>query len=173
MNDTIDPNALGEISALARMLVDYDREVDEAEAKLKELKEHARRVREESLPGAMEQLGLKELRLASGERIEIKQDVYASIPKDGQGAAFEWLEGNGFGGLIKTEVSVSFGRDERLAARELAETLVAQGLVADVSSSVHVQTLKAFLREQLAEARPIPLDLFGARPVSVAKVTKK
>ncbi len=173
MSDAIDPNALGEISVLARMLVDYEREVDDAEAKLKELKEHARRVREESLPGAMEQLGLKELRLDTGERIEIKQDVYASIPKDGQAQAFEWLEGNGFGGLIKTEVSVSFGRDERVAAKELAERLAGEGLVADVSSSVHVQTLKAFLREQIADARAVPMELFGARPVSVAKVTKK
>jgi hypothetical protein len=40
---------------------------------------------------------------------------------------------------------------------------------------VHPQTLKAFLREQLSKTREegddIPLDLFGARPVWVSKIT--
>ena len=33
--------------------------------------------------------------------------------------------------------------------------------------------LKAFLREQIKDAKPVPLELFGARPVWEAKITHK
>lgn len=177
MNDATQPSTLsqeklGEIQVLARLLVDYDREISDAEEALKVVKENARRVREESLPTAMSEVGLVKIKLSNGEVVEIKSDVYASIPVEKRAQAYVWLEDNGFGALIKTEVSVAFGREEREAAKKLAVELEGRGLPASCDSSVHPQTLKAFLREQIEAARPnLPLDLFGARPVSVAKVT--
>lgn len=162
---------LSEISQLARLLVDYDREVEAAEEALRKVKENARRVREEALPSAMESVGLTTIKLASGEKVEVKPEVYCSIPVDGREKAYRWLEDNGFGSLIKTEVSMSFGRNERERAQKLAASLMEQGYPAEMAMSVHAQTLKAIIKEQLEAAKPIPLDLFGARPVSVAKVT--
>ena len=55
----------------------------------------------------------------------------------------------------------------------LSERLRAMGLQPSLDQSVHAQTLKAFLKEQLAMGTNIPLDLFGARPVWTAKLSNK
>jgi hypothetical protein len=169
---TLSQEKLGEIQVLARLLVDYDAEIEAKEEALKALKENARRVREESLPTAMAEVGLTSIKLSNGEKVDIKKDVYASISNDAKPRAYQWLEENGFGALIKTEVSIAFGREEREAAQQLQQELSERGLNANAEASVHPQTLKAFLREQIENARPnLPLELFGARPVNVAKVT--
>jgi hypothetical protein len=118
----------------------------------------------------MAEVGLDKVVLQSGEAITVKRDVYVAIPADQKAQAFGWLEENGHGALIKTEVSVAFGREQREAAVAFQQSCEQQGLNADVNVSVHAQTLKAFLREQLENAKPVPLDLFGARPVSIATV---
>lgn len=164
---------LTEMAELARAMVDADKAVEQAEATLKVATESARQLREETIPAAMQELGLEELKLDTGEKLSIKQEVYASIPKANQAEAYAWLEEHGFGGLIKTEVSTPFGKGELEAAMQLVERLQSEGLPAEASQSVHAQTLKAFLREQLAQAADIPLELFGARPVWTAKLTKK
>ena len=165
--------SLNEMSSLARALVSADTRVDEAERLLKAAKEHARVLREETIPSSMQELGVESLKLETGETISVKQDVYASIPKAGMGDACEWLNEHGFGGLIKLSVDVSYGKGEQEQAMEVYNELVGRGLNATIDQGIHAQTLKAFLREQLAKGSNIPLDLFGARPVWVAKISSK
>lgn len=161
---------LDELSALAHELVSAEREVEHAEKELKDSKERARFLREESLPAAMQELGLESVTINTGEKVSIKQDVYLAIPVERREDAYGWLESNGFGGLIKMEVSVGFGKGELTKANELVDDLRDKGLAAECSRSVHAQTLKAWANEQLRAGKNIPLDMFGARPVWVAKV---
>lgn len=146
-----------------------------AEAALKEAKEKERQLREESVPALFEELGISELKLDDGSKFSVKQDVYVSIPAANKAAVFKWLEDNDYGGLIKTEVSVPFGKGELDSAIKLMDDLASEFGVtsAKLDRSVHAQTMAAFMRERLAnpDEGPQPdLDLFGARPVSVAKV---
>ena len=164
---------LDEMAALVRALVDSDASVETIEVNLKAAKEHARVLREETIPSAMQELGLEELRLATGQKLSIKQDVYASIPANGKEEAFQWLEINGFGGLIKVEVKAAYGKGQSTEALELFSELTSRGLQAQFDQNVHAQTLKAFLREQIASGANVPLDLFGARPVWTAKITNR
>lgn len=161
------------MAELARALVEADAGVDEAEGALKDAKERARVLREETIPAAMQEMGLEEVKLETGQKISIKQDVYASIPAASKGQAYDWLNEHGFGGLIKVEVSTTFAKGEQDKALTLHTTLTNMGLQPDLDQSVHAQTLKAFLREQIADGNNIPLDLFGARPVWTAKITSK
>lgn len=165
--------SLDQMAALARAMVDADASVEQAEASLKEAKERARILREETIPSAMQELGLEELKLDTGQKLSVKQDVYASIPSAQKDAAFQWLEDNGFGGLIKVEVAADFRKGEADQAAELFKELQQRGLQVGLDQSVHAQTLKAFLREQLAAGTNVPLDLFGARPVWTAKLSNK
>ncbi len=165
--------SLDQMAALARALVDADGSVEQAELNLKEAKERARVLREETIPSAMQELGLEELKLDTGQKLSVKQDVYASIPTAQKDAAFQWLEDNGFGGLIKVEVAADFRKGEADAALELFKELQQRGLQVGFDQSVHAQTLKAFLREQLAAGTNVPLDIFGARPVWTAKISNK
>lgn len=159
-----------DMTELARALVEADKVVDQLKASLKDAEERARLLREESIPSAMQELGLAELRLLSGQRVRVKQDVYASVPVARRNEAWGWLEERGYGGLIKTQVAVQYGRGELPDAEELAEELLKRGLRTELNRNVHPQTLKAFLREQLSLANNVPLELFGARPVWVAEI---
>lgn len=161
---------MNDLSALANALVEADEDVERAERSLKDKKEAARRLREEALPAAMQEVGMSKVTLDSGRVISVAQEVYASIPAANKPAAYAWLEEHNFGGLIKTEVAVAFGRGETEKAIGLQDALREQGLEADLERSIHAQTLKAFIKEQLAAGNELPLDLFGAMPVWVAKV---
>lgn len=128
---------------------------------LKATKEALRQVQEADLPMAMAEAGITAFTLEDGSGITLKDEVTASIPAKSKGEAFAWLDAHGFGDLIKTEVSTQFGRGEIAEAREIAEFLQSQGLAAEVSQSVHPQTLKAWVREQLAQGTNVPHELFG------------
>ena len=141
-----------------------------AEALLKEAKERVRLIREETIPNAMAELCITRLDLADGQVLTISQEVYASIPADKTTEAFEWLCKNGHGGLIKTAVTTQYGKGERDVAEALAIELCGRGLNTDLSEKVHPSTLKAFLKEQIRDGKPCPMDLFGARPVIIAKI---
>lgn len=163
--------SLGEVAELARSLSLADRRIEEAEQALSEAKERARLLREEAIPSAMHELGLASIKLDSGQTVSIKQDVQASITEANKPAAFDWLEKNNFGGLIKTEVGVRFGKGGIDDAAKLLTELAEKGFEPTLKREVHHQTLCAFLREQLASAdSQLPLDLFGARPIWTTKI---
>lgn len=162
--------SLSEMAELARALVQADGNVKSAEEDLKVAKERARVLREETIPSAMQEMGLESVKLETGQTITVGQEVYASIPVEKKETAFTWLQNNGFGGLIKVEVSSKFGRDANAQALNLFEELCDRGLDPKYDQSVHPQTLKAFLKEQISCGANVPLDLFGARPVWTAKI---
>ena len=162
--------SLQEMANLARALLDADDGVAQAELGLKDAKARVQLLREETIPSAMHELGLEELKLDTGQKLTVRQEVYASIPSDKRVEAFDWLNDNGYGGLIRTDVVSIFSKGDRDRAVTLAKDLLAQGYQSEVSESVHPQTLKAFLREQIALGTSVPLELFGARPVWQAKI---
>lgn len=164
--------SLDEIAVLARALIDASGKVEEAENFLKTAKERERLLKEETIPSAMREIGLEKIKLETGETITIKEDVYASIPKNNKKEALEWLDSNGLGGVIKRDISVLFGRDcDEARIKVLIDFLIENGYEFSQEESVHAQTLKALIREQLAKGSAIPLDLFGAMPVTVAKIS--
>lgn len=180
---------VNELTEAAQALVAAERATEAADAALKAAKERERVMREETLPGMMQELGVEKMTLTDGNEITVKQEVYASVPEARKEAAFDWLEKNGYGGLIKTVVLKEFGRDQLEEVHHLIDELAALGITdIQLKRDVNAQTLKAFLRERLAEPKapedytpeelaegksPLSLELFGARPVLTAKVKLK
>jgi hypothetical protein len=168
-------DALRRISQLAQLMVEQQRFVETLDAQLRDAKEALRRTETEDLPELMSELGLTQIKLADGSKVEVRQDLHCGISEARRAEAHRWLEARGFGGLIKTALSVDFGREERQAAIDAART-VAGALHRDVSieDAVHPATLKAFLKEQLAlgpDGSNPPADLFGIQPYNKAKLT--
>lgn len=145
--------------------------VKRLESELQAAKEAHRETERETLPDLMTELALTEIKLDDGTVVTIKAEVDCGISAERKPTAYAWLVENGFGGLIKTEVAVPFGRGDHEAAVKLLEHLLDTGLAAELSEGVHAATLKAFIKEQMAEGHPIPMDLFGVFPYNVAKVT--
>lgn len=164
---------LDRVTVLAKLLVEQESLVAVLEEDLKNAKAAALKTKREDLPELMREFGLLELRLDTGQRIEVKEDIECKIPENRRTEAMAWLNGHGFGGLIKTVVTVEFGRGEIETAEQLAGKLIDDGLPAVALETVHPATLKAFVNEQLAAGQSVPFDLFGVFPYSFAKLTKK
>jgi hypothetical protein len=129
----ISSDALAQLSALSRSYRDAEIHKEKLEEQLKECSATIRTLREEDIPALMAELQLTEIKLETGEKISIVPEVYASIPVERREEAYGWLEEHGFGGLIKTEVLVAFGKEQLDKAKALAEQLVALGFVPELS----------------------------------------
>jgi len=163
-------DSIKQIADLAQRQLDLLQKIEQVEADLKLLNEDLRVVSEVDLPTAMFEAGVSSFTLDNGMKVSTKEDVYASIPKDKESTAFAWLNTNGFGGIIKHVVSASFGKEEDARAKELIAAAQSLGLNPEDKRSVHSATLKAFVKEQLAQGKNIPLELFGAYQVTKATV---
>jgi hypothetical protein len=172
MEDVPSNSELLEISTLADRQLKWQALVETIEKQLKEAEAELRQVREVDLPNAMLQAGVSEIKLPTGQKISIKEDIYASIPKDDRyHEAIDWLKEHGFGDVIKNKVEVLFGKGEEDQARALMMELNSNGWKTYTNSeTVHSSTLKALIREQLAKGADFPLELFGAMPVTKAVI---
>ena len=128
-------------------LKDLEDEITNAEESLKKLKEKAKVVSSVEIPAMMDDMQITKLKLKDGESVEIKKIYGASIPKDQQGAAFEWLRNNGHGDIIKNDITVTFGMGEDNKAADYAVLAKERGYEPFQKVGVHPQTLKGLVRE--------------------------
>jgi hypothetical protein len=162
------------ISALAQLMVQAQAAVDEAELELRRRKEALRLLAEEDLPNLMRELELTEIKLLDGSRVAVVDEVACFVSEERRAAAHAWLEEHGFGGLIKRELRVSFGRGEADLARDAAARVAVElGRSVELKDAVHPGTLKSFIKEQLALGA-ITDDMrtmFGVHQFALAKLT--
>ena len=166
-------DALAKIALLSALLRGAEGNVANLTADLQEAKEEVRRLQEDDLPELMRELGLSEIKLEDGSKVTVVDEVDCNISEERRSRAHAWLTDNGFGGIIKSAITVEFGRDEHDEALAAAEKISGvTGRAALLKEGVHPQTLKAFVKEQMAAGATIPQELFGLRPYSKAKLTK-
>lgn len=164
---------LARIVKLAELLVKQQQEVTEAEALLKKAKEAMLRTEREDLPTLMQEIGLQEMKLSDGQIVRLEEDLTTSITESTRPMALRWLLDNNFGGLIKTFVSVQFGRGEHDAAVQVRDELAGKYGDVTLKEDVHSSTLKSFVKEQLKAGTPVPFDLFNVFPFTKAVIRKK
>ena len=153
---------MGKIGAVANDVADTDKEIADLEDKLKTKKDYKKHLAENVLPNLFSEVGLSELKLADGRHLKVSNYYGASIKEEKKQAAFNWLRDNGFGDLIKNQVSCSFGRNEDEKAKSLIDTLDSQGYQSMQREWVEPSTLRAFIREQHEAGKELPMDLLGA-----------
>jgi hypothetical protein len=81
--------------------------VDEYEAIGKRLAAAHEKLRSVLIPAAFEREDIKSFTTKSGHRVTVQQRVFASIVKETQDEAYDWLRKNGLGDLIKPTVNSS------------------------------------------------------------------
>lgn len=164
---------LGSLSELIAQLEAAEADVREAEEELRRRQQIVRSLSEHDIPEVMMAVGIETFKTTSGTEVSIKKDIRASIPVAMRERAYQWLEDNGYSGLIKREVRVGFRRDEGGEALTLLDELGGKyGNVAE-RQEVHPATLKAWVKERLTEGDDIPMELFGAFEVNRAKIKKR
>ena len=126
----------------------------------------------DSIVQMMEQRGVKEIKLTSGEAISYKPFYKASITKDNETECFGWLEKNNHGELIKNIVSVRFGKGDNDQASKLVEDLEQNGLAPDQKRKVEPMTLNAFVGEHINKGTDLPTDIFNVYMGNKVKIKK-
>jgi hypothetical protein len=165
-------HALAEVAQLAERQVALELKIQAAEAGVEAMRAELLTLSGKLLPDAMRALGLTTLKLATGEKVEVKPILRASISEVRAPEAFAWLTAHGFGDLIKHRVEASFGKGEDEAARAFLEAAAERGVSVSDLRSVHPGTLAAFVREQDEAGRPLPEQLFGVYRADTTKITR-
>lgn len=163
---------LKDLIAAAKLQQTMEQTIEELEKSLKGQKELHRKQSQEIVPNMMAELEINSFELDNGYKVSIKDSYFASIPEANLYACFEWLRGNGLDGIIKTVVAANFGKGEDQEAQKVLDLLTEAGVVADVKSTIHPQTLKAFVKERITKGLEFDLDLFGASVVKTTVISK-
>jgi hypothetical protein len=148
-------------------------EILNAEESLKKLKEQANQLSMIEIPKMMEDMHITKLKLKDGESIEVKKIYGASIPKEKQEEAFQWLRNNGLGDIIKNDITVTFGRGEDNKAAQYAVLARGQGFEPTQKIGVNPMTLKALVKERLESGQDVPSDLFKPFAGNQTKITRR
>src|SRR5210317_1645493 len=120
-------NDANELSDQVVKLRNLEDQIKSTEDSLKKLKAKADSLSGEVIPTMMTEMNISTMKLADGSAIEVKPVYGASSPADKKEEAFNWLQENGLGDLIKNEVTVSFGRNEDNKAADYAVLAQGQG----------------------------------------------
>lgn len=173
MDNKLADNDIKELSTLCHRQKLWEEEIQRAEEKLKLAKEKHRLISEVDIPEKMMALGVSQLRLEDGTIISVDTFYSAGITEANKAEAYKWLEESGHGAMIKSKIEVSTGKGERELAQRVEKILLEAGVPFDKKDSVHWQTLRAFVREQIESGESIPMDLLGVHIGNRAKITKK
>ena len=160
--ESVSQDNLGKIGAVATDVAETDKEINDIKEQLKKKEDYRKKLSEEVLPSLFAEVGLSELKLADGRHLKVTNYYGASVKAEKKRAAYAWLRDNGFGDLIKNQVSCSFGKDEDRKANGLVSKLTELGYDSDTREWVEPSTLRAFIREQHEAGNKLPMDLLGA-----------
>ena len=149
-----DVGELSRIRHLAAQLVASKAAVEEIEATLVKAKAAMLEIEETTLPQAMLGVGMRSFALEDGSTLELKIEHYGSITQEKTFKVLKWLEEHGHGSLIKRTFTVAFGKGDKELADQLMALLKAEYSKSKITDKqgVHHTTLKAFIREQIAQA---------------------
>ncbi len=167
--------SLKELSKLATQQLFLEQEIEEKEAELNQLKKVHKGVSEGKIPEAMQKIGMLQFSLTNGAKIVVKPYYSGTINGENRERAFDWLKAKGHSALIKKEVKLDFGEQDKVNYAEVQSIMRSAGFEFDmaINEGVHHGTLNAFIKEQVEGGKEFPLDLFKAYVGNRAKISLK
>ena len=168
------PDQLAKIIAASADLREQIRRIAFLEGKMEEAVKEKRRLEFEVLPGLMDGAGVLDLGLDTEERLVRENDIHASIPEKGMDKAVAWLDKNNLGSLVKAQFVVPIDKGDTKTRDRIATLLKKAKVEFALNSSIHAQTLKAFVRESVANGRKLPASFsVHIQPVVHIRAPKK
>lgn len=156
-----------DVQACAEKQLLLEQEVEALEAQLDLKKIQLKRVSEKELPDLLNAVGQQTWKLSDGSMILLKDNIFASINDENRDAAHGWLRDQGFDDIIKSTVSVTFGKGEDKDAQLLVHNINVMADndalhfgALDQKEAVHPTTLKAFVTERVKAGEALPVDTF-------------
>lgn len=159
------------LSALVKMMVQQEQEVDELGAKLKTAQQRLRQLQEVDVPTKMDELGFPFLGLPDGRKVEVAEVMHASIPKKNKPQCAQWLEEHGHGALVSETVTTSFGKGQQEEVEKVIALLAENGYKVKAEENMNTTTVKALFKELMEGGEAdLPFEMFGIHLRRVAKV---
>jgi hypothetical protein len=164
---------------LAGELRETNQQAADLEDRLRETKERIRAITQSEMVDLMHEMDLTRFDIPAEGNLpamyfemgnHYSANVSSKWDEDRRENAFDVLPDE----LLKIEVTATFAKGEAQQANDLAEELIVAGYTVIVKKSVHSSTLKAWLREQFENGRPLPdLETIGASIFNEVQVKEK
>lgn len=162
------------IRELLELAQEKKEQIETSEECLAVLKEEHRKIIEEHLPQAMQQVGTDTFGAPDlGIDVELENKVDAKIPSKFEELAYAWLYENNYGDIIKSVLQVGFDKGESEKLKDVVELAQQAGLPVESKSTIHNATLKSFIKSLLEEGKEFPLEYFGVYQRTVAKIKQR
>jgi hypothetical protein len=148
---------LDRITDLARLMMDLEEELKQADATAKEAKKRFNKVSMELLPEAMMTAGLNNFELDNGATVSYKEELSASVKDYNKLSVF--LQDHGDDALLKTSFNVE-KLPQNIVNSIMRDFASKYGIDAEIKTFIHPQALKAYLSRMI-----------GLKKGSKAKIT--
>lgn len=167
-------NQIAEISRLASRAWELEREMSEVESYLNGMKAEHREITEKTLPNAMDSAGVNKFETSDGVKIEVRDIVSATLPKEEEAKrrAIEYLESIGAGDIVKAKFEVDLGRNNENGVKLVSDFLRECGIGYVNKEDVHPQTLSALYRERLRNGEEVDTEIINLYTGRQAKMKK-
>ena len=181
---------LAQLTEAAKRLQKSNKQIVEAEEKLKSMKEERDRIEMAEIPDMMAELQLENVTLVDGSKVTVKNVVKASLPsataierqKDKEArenlierleGGLAWLRENGAEAIIDNQVSAKLGVGSSNLVEEAMRLLQGIGLEPIQTSTVNPQRLSKYIRERIESgAKDMPWELLSIYTGRKATITK-
>jgi hypothetical protein len=150
------------LKTLSKFCMDYknlEQDIERLEENLKAKKQTLEDISRVQIPSILNQVGLSELRLSSGEKLIVKDKLKASIPDKNYIMAYRSMikeEGGDeqaeqkVDSLFKSKVILENPSDDVLSL------LIEKEIAYEMKREIHYQTLNKYCREKLEQGKTIP-----------------
>jgi len=149
--EKVEENGVPDKLDILQRYVDEFRELnfklEQEEDKVKALKEEIKTISRDKIPGILLPNGLSEIRLSSGDKIVIKQELRPSVTEENKAEFFKWLESIDAGEIIKNVFYFDRMEDDKM--KELFTFLLSKEYSYTRKQDVHPQTMIKFFKELL------------------------
>ena len=167
-----------QLASISDLMVREDslaRALETQQALAEQLATQLNELRTKALPEAMTAAGVDRFRCATtGTEARLAFDCSGALGSDEaeRERKLDILCENGADEIVKTEVTVAFGKGEDAKALSLAGELVRRGLAVAKRRNIHPQTLRAWVRERMEEGAELPLSEVGLWYGQIAKIKR-
>ncbi len=141
--------------------------IDGLEEEMATAKTRLNEIKMKEFPDTLATLGTAEYKTENGGfKAEVGNFVAGSLPKrdkepQAHQAAIDWLSENGADPMIKTQIYLDFGKQEKEQADRVIRSLKKAGFVPSVQMGVHPQSLLAWVRQRMAAGEAVPFEKLG------------
>lgn len=155
----IEENALEQLNELVKKQREVESLIDRGEIYIKEKKRELEQIAREQIPAILNKYGLSELRLATGEKVIVKDKTKASIKVTDRVLAYQnMIKAEGDNEIARIKVDSLFKSKIVIESMDngITEILLKNGIPYDTDRTIHAQTLNKYCKERLEMGKSIP-----------------